>query len=214
MFKLFRYILSALLFTTILIACKDDLEDGSNNNNPDEGEFSVDIGDSEIPFITVDTRGVSIENEPKIIADMTIFEKKVATNVSTIGIEYRGSTSFRLSDKKSFGLESWDAEGNDIKASYFGLPEEEDWILMGHVVNETEGYMFDQTLMYHYLGYEISRNIGKYASRTKFVELELNGEYQGVYIFMEKLKRDDNRIDLSKLEPSEIDEENITGGYI
>lgn len=214
MFKSLKHILLPLLFSILLIGCKDDLEDNVDNNNPDEGEFLVDIGDSEIPYITVDTRGVSIENEPKIIADMTIYEKKVATNVSTIGIEYRGSTSFRLSDKKSFGVESWDTEGNDIKASYFGLPEEEDWILMGHVVNETEGYMFDQTLMYHYLGYEISRNIGKYASRTKYVELELNGEYQGVYIFMEKLKRDKNRIDLSKLEPSEIEGEDITGGYI
>ena len=53
--------------------------------------------------------------------------------------------------------------------------------------------------MHHYIGYELSRSIGMYASRSKFVELEVNGDYKGVYILMEKLKRDKNRIDIKKL---------------
>ena len=53
-----------------------------------------------------------------------------------------------------------------------------------------------------------------YASRTRYVELFINDKYQGLYILMEKLKRDKNRIDISKLENSEIDEELISGGYI
>jgi len=51
----------------------------------------------------------------------------------------------------------------------------------------------------------------RYASRTQLVELELNGEYLGIYVFMEKLKRDKERIDIKKLEPSDT---SITGGYI
>ena len=53
-----------------------------------------------------------------------------------------------------------------------------------------------------------------YASRTRYVELFINDKYQGLYILMEKLKRDKNRINISKLENSEIDEELISGGYI
>jgi hypothetical protein len=30
--------------------------------------------------------------------------------------------------------------------------------------------------------YELSNQIGMYASRTKYCELVLNGEYQGVYV--------------------------------
>ena len=68
--------------------------------------------------------------------------------------------------------------------------------------------------MYHYLGYELFRDMGRYSSRCKFVELEINGQYQGIYVFMEKLKRDDFRIDIADLNPDEITEPDITGGYI
>ena len=53
-----------------------------------------------------------------------------------------------------------------------------------------------------------------YASRTRYVELIIIEKSQGLYILMEKLKRDKNRINISKLENSEIDEELISGGYI
>ena len=68
--------------------------------------------------------------------------------------------------------------------------------------------------MYHHFGYQLFRKMGRYASRSRFVELELNGEYQGVYVFMEKLKRDKNRIDISTLSPTDSDSAAITGGYI
>ena len=56
--------------------------------------------------------------------------------------------------------------------------------------------------------------MGRYTTKTEFVELTINYEYKGLYIFMEKLKRDKNRIDISKLENTDIDEELISGGYI
>ena len=180
----------------------------------DEQLFDIETGDSQLPYIIVDTYGVDILNEPKISGEMRIYQEKILVQEATIGIEYRGSTSFRLSDKKSFGIETWDSNGNDEDVSFFGFPAEEDWILMGHVVNLGDHYIFDRTLMYHYLGYQLSQKIGKYASRSKFVELELNGNYQGVYVFMEKLKRDRNRIDISSLDPGDVDSVAITGGYI
>lgn len=66
-------------------------------------------------------------------------------------------------------------------------------------------------MIYNALAYEISRKIGKYASRGKFVELEVNGEYLGLYFFCEKLKRDSNRIDIKSLNATST---NLTGGYI
>ena len=85
---------------------------------------------------------------------------------------------------------------------------------MGHVHRASDNRIFDPTLMHHYLGYKLYRSMGNYASRSKYVELEINNSYQGVYVFMEKLKRDSNRLDLNKLKPSENDGENLTGGYI
>lgn len=180
----------------------------------DEPLFDVETGDSEIPYIKINTNDNTILNEPKAPAEMDIYINEVLVQSANIGIEYRGSTSFRLSDKKSYGIETWDAQGNDIDVAFFNLPAEEDWILNGHIVNIDESYIFDRTLMYHYLGYRIFRNMGRYASRSVFVELELNGDYRGVYVFMEKLKRDINRIDIQALDPTDVDPATITGGYI
>jgi hypothetical protein len=58
------------------------------------------------------------------------------------------------------------------------------------------------------------RSMGRYASRTQWIDLEINGVYMGVYQFMEKLKRDQNRIDIEKLTPLDTDAAAITGGYI
>jgi hypothetical protein len=206
------YVLSFILLLSslfLLVSCdKDPIEE-----EEEKVEFAVDIGDSQIPYVVISTEGV-ILNEPKIPATMKIYEQKVEKQELNIGIEYRGSTSFRISDKKSFGIETWDAAGNDIDVSIFGLPEEEDWILNGHVVNIGGQFIFDRTMLYNHFGYTLARGIGRYASNTRMIELEINGEYLGVYVFMEKLKRDKNRIDISKLNPDENEGEDLTGGYI
>lgn len=200
----------ALILIVALFACEQD----PVVDPVDEPLFAVETGSSEIPYVVVETRGLGILNEPKIPAEMTLYVRKAEIQRTNIGIEYRGSTSFRLSDKKSYGLETRDAAGNDVDASFFGFPPEEDWILMGHIVNLEAGYIFDRTLMYHYLGYELFRKMGRYASRSAFVELELNGEYQGIYVFMEKLKKDQGRIDVADLDPADSGPEAVTGGYI
>ena len=86
--------------------------------------------------------------------------------------------------------------------------------MTGHIVNVDQGYTFDRTLMYHYFGYQLYGKMGRYSSRCRFVELELNGEYLGIYVFMEKLKRDKNRINISTLNTTGSDPESISGGYV
>lgn len=206
-----KKLLPFFLLLIVFISCKDDDNTPKKNGNSSP-EFAVDIGSSVIPYVIIDTEG-SIPNEPKVGASVEIYISKELVFEHRIGIEYRGSTSFRISDKKSYGIETWDGGGSDVKVSILGMPAEEDWILNGHVVSTDPGnlYIWDPSLMRHFLAYELYRSLGNYASRCKFVELELNGQYQGVYVFMEKLKRDGDRIDISKLSDSDTD---ISGGYI
>ena len=56
--------------------------------------------------------------------------------------------------------------------------------------------------------------MNRYAARTRMCDLYINDEFQGMYVFMEKLKRDNSRIDISKLKPEEVSGEDLTGGYI
>ena len=176
----------------------------------DDSLFDVTVGSSVIPYIQVTTQNV-IQNEPKIPGLMHVYVEESLVFSSTIGIEYRGSTSYRLSDKKSYGIELWDEVNEGYDAEVLGFPEEEDWIFMGHVFRASNNTIFDPSLMHHYLGYQLYRSMGNYASRSRYMELEVNSFYKGAYVFMEKLKRDSNRIDVNKLKATENEGEDLTG---
>jgi hypothetical protein len=103
-----------------------------------------------------------------------------------IGIEVRGQSSQRF-PKKQFGLETVTASGDNRNVSLLGLPEENDWILYA-------AYN-DGSLMRNVVAYRAARDIGRYASRTRYVEVVLNGRYHGLYVLMEKLKLDGDRVE-------------------
>jgi hypothetical protein len=154
-----------------------------------------------LPQVSVNTNGQEIPNEPKIFAEISIENKGALTHEGFIGIEIRGQSS-QMFPKKQYGFETRDSENEDIDVSLLGLPEEEDWILYAPYS--------DKSLIRNALIYDISRDIGRYSSRLVFVELFLNNIYDGLYILMEKLKRDKNRIDINKLKSSENEGEDLT----
>ncbi|MCF8324947.1 MAG: CotH kinase family protein [Leadbetterella sp.] len=49
------------------------------------------------------------------------------------------------------------------------------------------------------IAYQLSNKIGRYAPKTQFVEVETNGDFIGLYILMEKIKRGKERVNVSKL---------------
>lgn len=170
---------------------------------------------SNLPIVVINTNGQTILDEPKIEADMGIVNNGVGVrnNVTDpfndyngrIGIEIRGSSS-QMFPKKQYGIELHDAGGLDIDASLLGMPEEEDWILFAPYN--------DKSLIRDVLAYRLGREMGRYASRTRFCEMVLNGSYMGVYVLMEKIKRDKERVDIAKLNPDEVTGDDLTGGYI
>jgi hypothetical protein len=70
--------------------------------------------------------------------------------------------------------------------------------------------------------YELSNRVGRYAVRTRFCEVYVNtgggllsqADYMGVYSFMENIKRDEDRVDVERLDAGDVAEPDITGGYI
>lgn len=169
----------------------------------------------DLPLVMIDTEGNKIMDEPKVLAKMKIINNgtgnphRITDRANEydgyIGIEYRGSSSQGF-DKKPFGLETRNADGTDRQVSFFGWPEEEDFILYASF-NE-------KSLMHNVFTMELARNMGMYASRTKYVELFVNGSYEGVYVFMEKIKRDRGRVAIERLDTDENSGEDLTGGYI
>ncbi|MCI0511646.1 CotH kinase family protein [candidate division KSB1 bacterium] len=176
---------------------------------------TVNFTSSNLPIVVIDTHGKQIVDEPKITADMGIIDHGVGVRnyltdafnnyAGKIGIEFRGSTSQSF-PKKQYAVETRDAQGENLDVSLLGLPPENDWVLYAPYT--------DKTLMRNVLAYHLSNALGRYASRTRYCELVLNGDYQGVYVLMEKIKRNSARVNIAKLRPTDISGDALTGGYI
>ncbi len=147
----------------------------------------------------------SIPDEPKIDATLQLSLKGQTLYEGPIGIEIRGSSS-QMFPKKQYGFETRDDANEDLDVQLLDFPEENDWIF--------HAPYSDKSLLRNALIYDLSRAIGRYTTRVKYIDFYLNGRYDGLYLLMEKLKRDSGRIDINKLKPEEITGEDLTGGYI
>ncbi len=167
-----------------------------------------------LPVLQIDTNGVQIIEDVKVDGKLVVIEdhdgtlKDLANRPHAfegpIGIEVRGSSSTSF-PKKSFGMEMRDAAGQDMDVSFFGMPAESDWVLYGPYTDKT--YMRDK------LTYDLARALGRYAPRSQFVEVFVNDNFIGVYVFLEKIKRNSGRVNIPKVAASAASGD-ISGGYI
>ena len=172
----------------------------------------VELESSDIPIFIVTTNGEEIPNEPKINVHLGIIDNGDSRNYITdpfngydgkVGIEIRGNGTADL-DKVSYLFETREEDGSNNNVDLLGLPKENDWILYAPWI--------DKTLIRNILTYDLANRMGMYSSRTRFVELIIDDEYIGVFVLLEKIKRDKNRVAVTK-----FDEENndpSSGGYI
>ena len=177
--------------------------------------------DSNLPIVIINTDGgVEIRDDPKVLANMKIIyrgpgERNYITDQNNpaylnyngrIGIEIRGQSS-QVSPKKCYGFTTrlFDNVSN-FNVSLLGMPKENDWILNGMV--------FDSARIRDYICYNLSRMMGNYASRTVYCEVMINNDYKGLYLLQEKIKADDNRVDVIKITGNDNYVPDVTGGYI
>lgn len=182
--------------------------------------FTLDFVSSSLPIVIIETaNSVEIPDEPKIDATMWILsndagEQNLIENQNSsayqdykgnIRIEIRGSSS-QILPKKQFGFTTYDDIGEKDNVKLLDMPKENDWIL--------NGLAFDPSLIRDYLTYNLYRQMGNYTTRTKFCEVVINGEYRGLYVLQEKLKADNNRIDINKIDVDENELPQLSGGYV
>lgn len=168
-----------------------------------------------MPIVIIDTQGGTIVDDPRIVANLGVIDNgpgamnnvtdPFTTYDGRIEIEIRGSTSQQY-PKKGYGFETQDALGNELQVAMLGMPPENDWILYGPYP--------DKTLIRNVLTFELSRQMGHYAPRTRYCELIINNDYRGVYIMMERIKRDVNRVPIQNLHVPNSFGDTLTGGYI
>ena len=209
------------VFFSVVFSFHGTAQNFNNCNN------SIAFDNSNLPIVIINTpidpltaKPRIIPDDPKILASMKIVYRPDGsrnylsdqTNAAflnyngAIEIELRGSTS-QLLCKKPYSLttlKSTDFTNNNV--SILGMPPENDWVL--------HSLAYDPSMIRDFLSFDLARAMGNYASRGKYCEVVVNGDYKGLYIFMEKIKIDDNRVNLVKLTTTDNAGTNLTGGYI
>lgn len=180
------------------------------------GMANIDELVSNLPIVIINTYGQEIPDEPKITAEMGIIwngEGEMNSQYDPfndydgmVGIEVRGQSSQYFYPKKSYSFETRDEEGENLNAPILGMPEENDWVLYAPYG--------DKSMLRNMVTFAMARSMGFYCTRTVFCEVILNGQYDGVYVMMEKIKKDENRVSIATLKPDEISGDDLTGGYI
>lgn len=138
-----------------------------------------------------------------------------ATVDSRAAMQVRGSSTSGNS-KASWAVELRKAEDDsDDDVELLGMPADSDWVLYAP-------YSFDRALIRNALMFRLSNEAGRYAPRTRFVEVFAvangerlgSGDYQGVYTLMERIKRGSDRVDIAELGPEDTSPPEVSGGYI
>lgn len=173
------------------------------------------FSESDLPIVVINTNGQAIGYDIKTVVDMGIIYNGAGNRNhlvdpyneynGKIGIEYRGNYSLSL-PQKPYSIELIDVLGNSIDSSILGMPAENDWLLLANYN--------DKSFARNVIPFELFDSLGHYGVRSKHVDVVLDGEYQGIYLLAEKIKRDSNRVDVAKLDSTEISGNNLTGGYI
>jgi subtilisin-like proprotein convertase family protein len=175
----------------------------------------LDTFSSNIPVIYINTHLQEISNDTfihgsiRVMDNGTINRNRASDSnfqfVGNIKLKNRGHYSANF-PQRSMSVELNDDNDNDTSISLLGMPAESDWVLMN---TWNDRSLVRNPLMYHLFG-----NMGHYATRARYCEVFLDGKYWGIYQLTEKIKRDKERVDISKLKDTDIAGDSLTGGYI
>lgn len=175
----------------------------------------ITLDSTELPLVMINTLGQQIVPDVKINALMdikyngpgNITHITDSSNVysGNIGIEIRGATSSGY-PQKPYNVETRTAAGANNNVSLLGMPAENDWVLLSNYN--------DRSLIRNTLAYKLFGEMGNYSVRTSLCEVLVDSAYRGIYVFGEKIKRDNNRVDIAKLSTLDNAGDELTGGYI
>ena len=168
--------------------------DEENLESYDLGKFST-----KLPVVYMNTSGQQILKENVIWGSIALLDGNgeeqsifsVPNSIYRATIKYRGASSYSKFDKKQYRIKFYKNKKDSAKkVSLAGMGENSEWVLNGPYL--------DKTLIRNKLVYDLARELNGWAPDTRFVELFVDGEYQGVYLAVEPVTNGESRLRLSE----------------
>lgn len=197
--------MKTVLFITILsflLSSDDSMSLDMNNERAALAATMTDVqapSEDSLPLITITTQ-TPLNAREKVGAMM-----KTVGYEGAIGIKLRGNSSLSFNQKK-YTFETRNENGKDSVVSLLGLPAHSKWVLLAPYN--------DISMMRDPLAFQLWRDMGHWGPRTVMCELMMDGEYRGIYILAEAIKRGEERVPISKLKKSDVRGRELTGGYM
>lgn len=132
----------------------------------------------------------SPNHDTKTLCGFTLSDStgaSVYADSAAVKIRGRSSSGF---PKKNYSIELRTSEDVDNPTNLLGMGKEADWIL--------DGAWADRSFMRNRLTYSLFRDASpeNWAPQARYCELSLNDEDLGIYVLLERIKRDDDRVEL------------------
>ena len=160
----------------------------------DLGEFSTTL-----PVVYMNTKGQQVLKENAIWGNIALLDGNgeeqsvfsVPNSIYRATIKYRGASSYSKFDKKQYRIKFYKNKKDSAKkVSLAGMGANSEWVLNGPYL--------DKTLIRNKLVYDLARELNGWAPDTRFVELFVDGEYQGVYLAVEPVTNGESRLRLAE----------------
>lgn len=158
----------------------------------DSGEFRTTL-----PVLYLNTKGQQVLKENEILGNLAVLEANgkeqsiysVPNSLHRVAIKYRGASSYTQFDKKQYRIKFVKEQKEKAKdVSLVGMGENSEWVLNGPYL--------DKTLIRNKLVYDLARELNGWAPDSRFVELFVDGSYQGVYLAVEPVTNGASRLRL------------------
>ena len=146
---------------------------------------------TQLPIISVEPT-TTIVDEPKVLAYF-IYSDDEQVLISNIGIEIRGGSS-QAFPKKTYDLEFWEDDFGDetVNVQFEDLRSDDDWILDA-LYNEPlrlRSYIANKLWLEIHTPYYLDEEPNaKSGANVKYVEMFLNGQYNGLYNLSEQVDK-------------------------
>ena len=153
--------------------------------------FKYSLDDKSLPIVNLTSGTVYKNKYVKGTIEIAYYDN--GTLIDTIydcRLRYRGGNSTRYA-KKSYAVKIVDASGEDMDVDLLGIREENNWILDAMAVDRIRmrnRVCFDIWNKISFTPYKTNFN-NRNGTDGEFVEVFLNGKYNGVYCLSDKIDR-------------------------
>lgn len=164
-------------------------------------DFPVGIAEA-LPVLSINTTAAApiVSKEDYLTGTYSLANAGQNTLEGALEIRGRGNSTWAWV-KKPYRLKLGAA--NEM----LGMPSNRHWVLLANYA--------DKTLIRNDMAFRFGRSLGmEYTPRNQYVELQLNGAYQGVYQLTEHIRTGKDRVNIPELKVGDTDAEKITGGYL